>query len=481
MSCFLGIDIGTSGVKSVIIDDHDGVQAESLAPLTIQRPRPLWCEQEPDAWWLAVAATLDDLSARHPVEMASTSAIGLSGQMLGVALLDERQRAIRPALLWNDGRAGEECVELEGCIVDFPGVTGSRPMPGFSAPKLRWLSKHEPAALAQARSILLPKDYVRLKLTGEAITDWADMSASLLVDIRQKSYAPEILNACGIDRSQLPNIVASCGIGGVLRPELAARWKLRAGIPVAGGAGDNMAGAVGAGVATSGDAVISLGTSGVYFVVNDTFLPAYDKGMHTHLHAIDGLFAQHGVILSATAALSWIAEVTGGGDIGALVRSIEADPLPIDETPIFTPYLGGERTPHNDPGLTASFLRMTFSTSRRHLIQAVMEGVALAFKDCHQALISSGAAIDHVALIGGGSRSRFWAELIASSIGLPLSAPKTGVIGPALGAARLARSAIGGPLIATEGVAHSYQAEPCPAMAEALLRKGRLFSHPALR
>ncbi|MBZ6077880.1 xylulokinase [Microvirga puerhi] len=476
MSLFLGIDIGTSGVKSVLVDVDDRVMAEARAPLNVQRPRPLWSEQQPDAWWQAVVQTLDDLATQDGAAMAAVEAIGLSGQMLGVALLDEDGRPLRPALLWNDGRAGAECEELRDLIPDFARITGSQPMPGFSAPKLRWLSKHEPDTLAAARWVLLPKDYVRLQLTGDIVTDLADGSATLLVDARRGTYHAPIIDHCGLDASRLPPIIASDGVGGRLRSSLASRWGLKPNIPVVGGAGDNMAGAVGAGIAATGQAFISLGTSGVYFVANHDFLPALDRGMHTHRHAIDGLFAQHGVVLSATAALSWIAEVTGGEDVGALVSSVEANPLSPDETPVFTPYLAGERTPHNDPTLTASFAGMTFATTRRHLVQSVMEGVALALGGCHEALLSSGVSIEQVALVGGGSRSRYWSQLIASVIDRPMTAPLSAVVGPALGAARLARKAMGGDLIADKGREVAYTTAPCPRLADALGRKKSAYS-----
>lgn len=474
MSFFLGIDIGTSGVKSIIVDHDDRVCAEASAALTIQRPHPLWSEQDPQAWWNAVAASLDALAKSHPTALSAVQSIGLSGQMLGVALIDQKGDAIRPALLWNDGRSANECDELERAFADFPGITGSRAMPGFSAPKLRWLSKHEPRALHAARHILLPKDFVRLRLTGDALTDLSDASATLLVDARRGAYDGAILVACGVSPSQLPPIIPSDAIGGTLRDELATRWRMKPGLPVVGGAADNMAGALGAGVVTSGDAFISLGTSGVYFVANHVFVPAYDRGMHTHRHAVGGLFAQHGVVLSATAALSWIADVTGG-DVGELVRSIDTAPLPLSETPVFTPYLGGERTPHNDPRLTAAFSGLTFATTRRHLVQGVIEGVAMALGDCHQALTSSGIKIERVALVGGGSRSRFWTTLIASAIGCPVTLSKTAAFGPALGAARLARVAVGGPLIAEAGRELETTVEPAPDLAEALSGKREAF------
>ena len=271
----------------------------------------------------------------------------------------------------------------------------------------------------------------------------------------------------------MPPIVPSDAVAGRLRPDLARRWGLKAGLPVAGGAGDNMAGAVGAGVVERGAAYIGLGTSGVYFVANDAFRPARDRGMHTHRHAVGGLFAQHGVVLSAAASLTWIAELAGA-DVAFLVRSVEAAPLPFTETPVFTPYLAGERTPHDDPALTGTLSGLTFSTTLRHLVQGAMEGVALALADCDRAL-SSEAAIVSVALIGGGARSRFWADLVASAIGRPVHAPESAAVGPALGAARLARKAVGGPLIAKPS-ALAYAAEPRPDLVEALAAKRAAFA-----
>ncbi|WP_439494964.1 xylulokinase [Bosea sp. (in: a-proteobacteria)] len=483
MALVLGIDLGTSGVKSVLVDERDRIVAEATAPLTVSRPRPLWCEQEPEDWWQAVATTLDALAATEPKRMAAVAAAGLSGQMLGVACLDAADRPLRPALLWNDGRATRECAEIEAAVPDFAGLVGCRAMPGFPAPKLLWLARHEPETLARTRRILLPKDYIRLKLTGVAASDHADASATLLMDTRARCWSPELLAACGLDEDRMPALLACHEIGGTLLPGLTRRWGLRAGLPIVGGAGDNMCGAVGAGVVAAGSASISLGTSGVYFLANDRFLPARDQGMHTHRHAVGGLFGQNGCVLSAGAALAWVASLVGASDIPRLMREVEAAGLTIADTPVFTPYLAGERTPHDDAALTGAFSGLTMATTPLHLVQAVLEGVALALGECHAALASSGAPVRQLALVGGGARSRLWARLVASAIGMPLAVSDSAAIGPALGAARLARLGIGGPLLA-DGIGGERGVEIAPeaALAEALAHKRRGYErHLMLR
>ena len=442
---FLGIDIGTSGVKGVLVDECDRLLAEASSPLDVQRPKPLWCEQDPDAWWTATLAVVDRLASTQP--MSQVEAIGLSGQMLGVTLLDEHDRPLRPAILWNDGRATDECTELEARVPDFAARVGCRAMPGFPAPKLLWLTRHEPSLLSRARRVLLVKDYVRLRLTGEAVSDLADASATLLMETVPGRWSDEIASACGIATGVLPRLVASNAVSGALRPMLASRWGMRAGLPVAGGGGDNMCGGVGAGVVARGDAFISLGTSGVYFVANDRFVPALSRGMHTHRHAVTNLYCQQAVVLSAAGALSWIAGILGFDSVERLVRDIEAASIAPEDVPVFTPYLGGERTPHNDPLATATLTGMRFTTTPLHLGRAVLDGVALAIADCHDALIADEAPIDRIALIGGGARSRLWAQIIATVLDRCLELPAEGALGPALGAARLARQATGGPLL----------------------------------
>ncbi|MBY0318414.1 MAG: xylulokinase [Reyranella sp.] len=471
---YLGIDIGTSSVKAVVMDDGDRAMATTSAPLALSHPKPLWSEQAPEDWWQAVVDSLDALAAVSPAAMAAVRGIGLSGQMLGVSLLDAADTPIRPALLWNDGRASAECAELHRSLKDFADIVGCRAMPGFSAPKLLWLSRHEPDAMARTRRILLTKDYIRLRLTGEAASDRADASATLLMDTARGDWHDGILAACGVDRARLPRLVESAEISGMLREELAKRWHLPTGTPVAGGGGDNMCAGVGVGAVQAGAAYISLGTSGVYFVANDRFVPARGGGMHTHRHAVPGLFAQHAVALSAGAALAWIAGVLGRQDIAELVTEVESQRLSPDVTPVFTPYLAGERTPHDNPLLTATFSGLTHMTGPHHLVQAVLEGVALALADGHAALTNDGARIERIVLTGGGARSELWARLVAAAIGQPLHLAGDQRSGPAIGAARLARAAIGGPLIAAREN-DSPIVEVDPRLREQLLRKRVLF------
>ncbi|MBS0540015.1 MAG: xylulokinase [Proteobacteria bacterium] len=471
---YLGLDIGTSGMKAVVIDADDRLVADATASLAVSRPQPLWAEQDPEDWWRAVSTALDTLAADAPKAMAAVQAIGLSGQMLGVALLDAADRPIRPALLWSDGRASAECAALERLFPDFADTVGCRAMPGFSAPKLLWLARYEPAALARTRRVLLTKDDVRLRLTGEAASDRADSSATLLMDTRAGDWRDDIVAACGIDRAKLPRLVESAEIAGTLRDELAARWHLPRNTPVVGGGGDNMCAGIGVGAVKSGDAYIGLGTSGVYCLANHRFVPATGGGMHTHRHAVAGLFAQHAVVLSAGESLAWAGRLLRTSDIGTLIAEAEAANLSPDDTPVFTPYLAGERTPHDDPHLTATLSGLTHATSAPAVAQAVMEGVALAFADGHDALTGSGATIGTVTLTGGGARSRLWARLIAAAIGLPVTVQAGAQAGPAIGAARLARQGIGGPLIATTpGDSRTVAVEP--SLSEQLQRKRVVF------
>jgi len=471
---YLGLDIGTSGVKAVVVDEKDRTLAEATAPLEVSRPRPLWAEQDPEDWWRAVSITLDALAAQAPTAMAAVKAIGLSGQMLGVTLLDKADKAIRPALLWNDGRASAECADLEQRFPDFANTVGCRAMPGFSAPKLLWLARHEPDALARTRRVLLAKDYVRLCLAGEAASDRADSSATLLMDTRAGDWHEAIVATCGIDRARLPRLVESAEVAGRVRRDLAARWHLPKATPVVGGGGDNMCAGIGVGAVRTGDAYIGLGTSGVYCLANDRFVPARGGGMHTHRHAVAGLYAQHAVVLSAGESLVWAGRLLGASDIGALIGEAEAANLLPEDTPVFTPYLAGERTPHDDPRLTATLSGLTHGTTAPAVVQAVMEGVALALADGHDALTGSGATIGSVVLTGGGARSHLWARLIAAAIDQPVAVQAGAQAGPAIGAARLARQGTGGPLIAAESADSPIVAVE-PSLREQLLRKRVVF------
>jgi len=440
---YLGIDLGTSGVKAVLVDDAQAVIGQGTAPLEVSRPKPLWSEQDPEAWWRATGAAVGALKAAHPRELAAVRGIGLSGQMHGATLLDDRDRVLRPAILWNDGRSAAECAELERREPASRKITGNLAMPGFTAPKLLWVAAHEPDIFRRTARVLLPKDHLRLRLTGEAVSEMSDAAGTLWLDVAARAWSDPMLAATGLTRDHMPRLVEGSEASGTLRPELAAAWGMGAGVVVAGGAGDNAAGAAGVGTVAPGRAFLSLGTSGVYFVANAAFSPNPEQAVHAFCHCLPATWHQMTVMLSAAACLTWVAALTGAGDEAALLAEIEAaGDAPSSVT--FLPYLAGERTPHNDANAQGVFFGLTFAADRAALGRAVLEGVAFAFADGQDALMAAGAQIDAVSVIGGGARSPLWGRILAAVLGRPLTYHAGGEVGPAFGAARLGRLAATG-------------------------------------
>jgi len=437
---FLGIDLGTSGVKAVVTDATGGVLDQDETPLAVSRPAPLWSEQDPEDWWKATDAAVRRLSARGST--AGVRALGLSGQMHGAVLLGEDDRPLRPAILWNDGRSAAACRQLEDLAPSSRAITGNRAMPGFTAPKLIWVREHEPEVFARTKRVLLPKDALRLRLTGEAVSDPSDASGTLWLDVAERRWSEPMLAACDLALSAMPRLVEGPEESGRLRAEVAQAWGLER-IAVAGGAGDQAAGAIGAGVVRPGQASLSLGTSGVLFVADDRFRPYPERAVHAFCHALPGRWHQMSVILSAASCLAWVTRLTGAADEAALLSEID-DPGTPSPRLLFLPYLSGERTPHDDPDATGVFVGLDHETHRGALARAVLEGVAFALADGQQALIDSGAALDEISVIGGGSRSGLWGRILASVLGRPLHYRAGGSLGPALGAARLARMAYSG-------------------------------------
>jgi xylulokinase len=439
---FLGLDIGTSSVKAVLVDGDDRLVDQESAPLTVSRPRPLWSEQDPADWWRATDQAVTALRARQPAALAAVRAIGLSGQMHGATLLDSGDRVLRPAILWNDGRAGAECAELERLVPGLPEITGNRAMAGFTAPKLLWVRRHEPEIFARVARVLLPKDHVRLQLTGEAATDLSDAAGTLWIELATRRWSDAVLAACGLSQAAMPALFEGTQPTGQVRREIAAAWGLPRDVLVAGGGGDNAAGGAGIGVVTPGRAFLSLGTSGVYFAVTPDGRSSPQRGVHSFCHCLPGTWHQMAVILSAAASLSWLAGVTGA-DEATLIEEAASLP-PTAELPLFLPYLSGERTPHNDPAAKGVFFGLSHGSGRAQLAAAVLEGVAFALADGQAALLEAGARIDEVSVIGGGARSRHWGVLLASILDRPLTYHQGGEVGPAFGAARLARIAATG-------------------------------------
>jgi len=429
---YLGIDIGTSSVKTVLFDRDQRLIAQASQPLTVQRPHAGWSEQEPDAWWRAVEASIDAVARDHA--LADLRGIGLSGQMHGAVCLDHDDRVLRPAILWNDGRAMAECAELEAAFPGSRAVAGNIAMPGFTAPKLLWLRKHEPKLFERIDAVLLPKDYIRFRLTGHHVSEMSDASGTLWLDVGARDWSDDLLEATGLTRAHMPRLVEGSAPSGDLLPALAERWGVRGTAVVAGGAGDNAAAACGVGVVTPGTAFVSLGTSGVLFVSNAAFSPNTAGAVHAFCHAIPGTWHQMGVILSASDSLEWLSRIAGRkpADLADEVRPQAPSPV------TFLPYLSGERTPLNDASARGAFTGLAQATGLPDLAQAVMEGVAYAFADCQRVLADAGTDFAAALAVGGGARSETWLRIIASVLDRPLQIAADSEVGAALGAARLA-------------------------------------------
>ncbi|MCP3461583.1 xylulokinase [Bradyrhizobium sp. CCGUVB23] len=439
---FLGLDIGTSGVKAVLVSEAGAIVATAARELALSHPAPLWSEQDPDAWVDAAVGAVDDLAASNRSEVALTRGIGLSGQMHGATLLGDDGRPLRPAILWNDGRSHAECAKLERRCPSLHAIAGNLAMPGFTAPKLLWVAGHEPEIFRRVAKVLLPKAYVRYRLTGEMVEDMSDAAGTLWLDVGQRRWSPLLLHATGLDLHHMPRLVEGSEVSAVLAPEYAQRWGMAKNVVVAGGAGDNAASAIGLGAIAPGDAFLSLGTSGVIFRVTDRFAPAPASAVHAFCHALPGLWHQMGVMLSAAASLAWLSDVMAtpaAALLAPLGESVKA-PSPIK----FLPYLDGERTPHNDAAASGAFVGLRGANGRDQIVQAVLEGVAFAARDNLAALGSASSAISEVDLVGGGSRSALWAQICADVLGIPVHRVEEGEVGAALGAARLGRLAATG-------------------------------------
>jgi xylulokinase len=434
---YIGLDLGTSGVKGILISADQRVLAEASAPLTVSRPNDGWSEQLPADWIAATEQVMDQLSAEG---LGDVRAIGLSGQMHGATLLDAGDEVLRPCILWNDTRSFEEAAELDG-DPQFRRVTGNIVFPGFTAPKLMWVQRHEPAIWDKVAKVLLPKDYLRLWLTGEHVAEMSDAAGTSWLDTGARDWSDDLLTATGLSRRHMPRLVEGSAPSGQLRAALAGRWGLPASVVIAGGGGDNAASGVGVGVVRAGEAFVSLGTSGVLFAANDGYQPAPDTAVHTFCHALPDTWHQMGVILSATDSLNWYAGLVGES---AAKLTGALGPLHAPGKTLFLPYLGGERTPLNDAAIRGAFTGLEHATDRTAGTRAVLEGVTFAIRDCRDALAATGTRLNHLIAVGGGSRSDYWLQAIATALDIPVQLPVAGDFGGAFGAARLALMAATG-------------------------------------
>ncbi|NNU79153.1 xylulokinase [Halovulum dunhuangense] len=435
---YLGIDLGTSGVKVLLMDDAQTVRGEAQAPLSVSRPHPGWSEQSPADWIAATARALDELAAAQP--LSKVRGIGLSGQMHGAVLVDASGEVLRPCILWNDTRAHVEAAEMDAAP-DWRRISGNIVFPGFTAPKLEWVRRNEQDLFERTALVLLPKDYLRLWLTGEAVSEMSDAAGTSWLDTGARDWSDGLLAASGLDRAQMPRLVEGSTPSGKLRAALGERWGMTASVIVAGGGGDNAASAVGVGVVKPGTAFVSLGTSGVLFAADDAYRPAPETAVHSFCHALPGTWHQMGVILSATDALEWYARVVGS-DAASLTGGL--GPLRAPGRTLFLPYLGGERTPHNDAAIRGAFVGLEHAADTAALTRAVLEGVTHALTDCRQALAATGTRIERLIAVGGGSRSDYWLSAIATALDVTVELPAAGDYGAAFGAARLGMMAATG-------------------------------------
>lgn len=440
MSLFLGIDVSTTGSKALLINRDGEVLGSTTNPHPLSNPRPLWSEQNPEDWWLAVSASVRQALLNSNISGEAVSAIGLTGQMHGLVLLDEQKQPLRPAILWNDQRCAAECDEIRARIgrQRLIQITGNEALTGFTAPKVVWVKNHEPEIFARARHLLLPKDFIRFKLTGSLTMDKADGSGTMLFDLKSRDWSAEILDALGIPSEWLPLTFEGHQVTGEVSSQAAEATGLRAGTPVVAGGGDQAAQAVGVGAVRPGIVALTLGTSGVVFATTESCLIEPEGRLHAFCHALPNRWHLMGVMLSAAGSLQWyrdtLAPDTSFDDLMA-----EADVAPPgSEGLIFLPYLSGERTPHPDPLARAAWVGLTLRHKRGHLTRSLLEGVAFGLKDSFELIRDSGfRAIEQVRVSGGGAKSALWRQILADVLGAELVMVNTNE-GAAYGAAILA-------------------------------------------
>jgi xylulokinase len=443
----IGIDIGTSGTKSLLIDPDGNIIAEASATYEVSMPKPLWTEQDPEDWWNATVKTVRAVIKQGRAKPGDVKAIGLSGQMHGSVFLDKAGKVIRPALLWNDQRTAAECDEitqLAGGREELIRMVANPALTGFTAPKILWLRNHEPKKFDRVKHVLLPKDEIRRRLTGELATDASDASGMLLLDVRKRDWSDELLGKLGLDRSMLAKVYESEDVTGSLRPEIAEKLGLTTDCKVVAGAGDCAAGAIGNGIVKSGIGTTSMGTSGVVFVHCDE--PQYDSlgRLHTFCHAVRGKWHMMGVTLSAAGSLQWFVErvcpellARRGADPYQTINAEAAEVPTGSDGLLFLPYLAGERTPHADPFARGAFIGLTSKHTRGHMARAVMEGVAMSLRECLEIIKQLDVPVREMRVSGGGAKSQLWKQILADTMDQP-ACTINAEQGPAYGVSLLA-------------------------------------------
>ena len=440
---FLGLDVGTSGLRALLADEGGNVIGVADAAYGVSHPKTGWSEQDPQDWITACQSAVAELRGEHPEAISALRGIGLSGHMHGATLLDADGKVLRPCILWNDTRSAIEAAELDG-TEGVRDLSGNIVFPGFTAPKLAWVKTHEPDIYAQIAKVLLPKDYLRFWLTSSYISDMSDSAGTSWLDVGARDWSPTLLEASGMRRDQMPDLVEGSAAGGELHADLRADWGIKGSVVVAGGGGDNAVAACGAGCFREGEGFVSLGTSGVLLAAKSAYKPDPASAVHTFCHAVPQTWYQMGVILAATDCLNWLSRTLGQTPATLAGRLPNEVKGPSSIT--FLPYLSGERTPHNDAQIRATLAGLDIGDGPAELTQAVMEGVAFALRDCLEALKGTDTSFTRLLAVGGGTRSPYWVETLATVLGVSLDIPDKGEFGAALGAARLAMTATGADL-----------------------------------
>ena len=439
---YLGIDVGTSAVKTVLVDGDGAVVADRSEPLALETPRPGWCEQDPEAWWQAVCASVQGLAGADGVDLGAVEAIGLSGQMHGAVCLDADMAVIRPAMLWNDTRSHAEADRL-AAVDDVEEIVGVRPMPGFTATKVMWMRAHEPEAHARIAHVVTPKDHVRWRMTQALGVERSDAAGTCWLDQSAREWSQAMCAASDTDPDWLPPLLDGTDGAGRLSGAAARAMGLRAGVPVAAGAGDAAAGALGVGAVRPGEAFLSLGTSGQVFAVTHGYRAAPGTLVHSFAHALPDTWFQMACLLNGASPLAWWAGACGGASVGDLLAEAEGAP---EGDVLFLPYLVGERTPLNDPYIRGAFYGLAQGVDRGTMTRAVLEGVAYSVCEARDAMARADTTLESLGAIGGGARSDLFLQTVADALEMPLHRYGGAETGAALGAARLARLSQGASL-----------------------------------
>lgn len=469
----LGIDLGTSELKAILLDVQGRVLGQAAARVTVSRRHCGWSEQNPTDWWQACLSALEQLRTAQAAAWQRIACIGLSGQMHGAVLLDDAGQVLYPAMLWDDSRAVAQAAQLNREFPEYPTITGSLAMAGLTAPKLLWLQQNQPEVFRRIDCVLSPKDYLRFLLTGERVSDMSDAAGTLWLDVARRQWYEPMLRATGLSLAQMPRLLEANQLSGAVNAKAAQLLGLREGLPVAAGGGDNPVSAVGIGAINAGDAFVTLGTSAAIVAITDHAAGNPPSAVHSFCHALPDRWYTMGAMLAGASCLRWVTRLLGLPDEQTLLDRI-GTALPIDQpvaetNPLFLPYLAGERTPHNDPLLRGGFMSLGHDSTPAMLGYAVLEGVGFGLLDAMNAALSAGARVNACALVGGGARSEYWAQLLANILDREIYTLQGSELSACMGAAKLGLLAIGqGSDLLPHGMPIRARYQPMAAVQQSL-------------